>query len=505
MTPGRSSAAGEPFAAVDTAWLRMDTPTNLMMINGFFELSGPFDMERLRHNFETRLLPFPRFRQLAVEQSLFRQPRWEYDPDFDLDNHLEVTTLPRRGAERAFRTLLDDLAASPLDRGRPLWRATVVEGYRGGTAVIWNMHHAIGDGIAMMRVLLSVCDTFPNPPATRSAAKRRSSGTPSIASYLRPAARTVAGARKFTGKLMHSGIDVLRSPASILAYSDTGTAYAKALTHLTVMPPDPPTLLKGELSPVKRTTWADRIRLEDVKRVAKATDSTVNDVLISAVSGGLGRYLRLHGEDIDGAHIRAMVPVNIRSTEVSPGLGNEFGLVLPKLEVGYQDPVERLGAVKREMDAIKASPQAAVSFAILRTIGSTASDVQRLIVNFFGTKTSLVMTNVPGPTVRLYLAGMTLRRMMFWVPQSAGLGLGVSIFSYVGEVDVGVMSDERVIPDPDTVVALFLDEFAELAVASGLSAEVEDGLVPRRCRASTRDGRRCRRRAHPETRCAMHR
>jgi len=505
MTPGRGSTAGEPFATVDTAWLRMDTPTNLMMVNGFFEMTGRLDMKRLRHNFETRLLPFPRFRQLAVEQSLFRQPRWEYDPEFDLDNHIEEISLPRRGAERAFRRLLDDLATTPLDRSRPLWRATVVTGYRGGTAIIWNMHHAVGDGVAMMRVLLSVCDTFPNPPATRAAAGGRSTESPSIASYLRPAARTVAGARKFTSKLMHSGIDVLRSPASILEYADTGTAYAKALTHLTVMPPDPPTLLKGELSSRKRTTWADRIRLVDVKHVAKATDSTVNDVLISAVAGGLGRYLRLRGEDIDEVHIRAMIPVNVRSTEVSPGLGNEFGLVLPKLEVGYHDPVERLRAVKHEMDAIKASPQAAVSFAILQTIGSTASDVQRLIVNFFGTKTSLVMTNVPGPTVRLYLAGMTLRRMMFWVPQSAGLGLGVSIFSYAGEVDIGVVSDERVIPDPDTVVALFLDEFAELAVGAGLAAEVDDGLVPRRCRELTRDGRRCRRRAHPETRCSTHR
>jgi WS/DGAT/MGAT family acyltransferase len=505
MTPIPSSAAGEPFTTVDTAWLRMDTPTNLMMVNGFFDLTGRLDMERLRHNLETRLLPFPRFRQLAVEQSLFRQPRWEYDPEFDLDNHIEVISLPRRGAERAFRGLLDDLAATPLDRRKPLWRATVVTGYRGGTAIIWNMHHAVGDGIAMMRVLLSVCDTFPNPPATRAAGEARSTGSQSIASYLRPAARTIAGARKYTSRLMHSGIDVLRSPASILEYTDTGTAYAKALAHLTVMPPDPPTLLKGELGPRKRTTWADRIRLVDVKHVAKATDSTVNDVLISAVAGGLGRYLRMRGEDIDEVHIRAMVPVNVRSTEVSPGLGNEFGLVLPKLEVGYHDPVERLRAVKHEMDAIKESPQAAVSFAILQTIGSTASDVQRLIVNFFGTKTSLVMTNVPGPEVRLYLAGMTLRRMMFWVPQSAGLGLGVSIFSYAGEIDIGVMSDEQMIPDPDGVVAFFLDEFAELAVASGLSAEVDDGVVPRRCRALTRDGRRCRRRAHPEFRCSTHR
>ena len=367
------------------------------------------------------------------------------------------------------------------------------------------MHHAVGDGIAMLRVLLSVCDTFPNPPATRPHSSRRGTATPSITSYLRPAARTVAGATKFTGKLVHSGIDVLRSPASIVDYTDAGTAYARALTHLTVMPADPPTLLKGDLSPVKRTTWADRIRLDHVKQVARATDATVNDVLISAVSGGLGRYLRLRGEDIDGTHIRAMVPVNIRSTEVSPGLGNEFGLVLPKLEVGYDDPVARLDAVKSEMDAIKASPQAAVSYAILQTIGSTASDVQRLIVNFFGTKTSLVMTNVPGPTVRLYLAGMTLRRMMFWVPQSAGLGLGVSIFSYAGDVDIGVMSDALMIPDPDTVVALFLDEFAELATAVGLGGEVEAGHIPRRCRGTTRDGRRCRRRAAPGLLCSSHR
>jgi WS/DGAT/MGAT family acyltransferase len=196
-----------------------------------------------------------------------------------------------------------------------------------------------------------------------------------------------------------------------------------------------------------------------VKAVGRVSGGTVNDVLLTAVSGALGRYLHTRGEPAGGLDFRAVVPVNLRPIDEKPKLGNAFGLVFLSLPVGIADPLDRLFELKTRMDAIKGTPEAIVAFGVLGMMGVSVSQVQDIVLNIFGSKATAVMTNVPGPRQMRYFAGKPIDGIMFWVPQSGKLGLGVSIMSYNNKVLLGIATDAGLVPDPETIIAAFHDEF----------------------------------------------
>jgi diacylglycerol O-acyltransferase len=192
----------------------------------------------------------------------------------------------------------------------------------------------------------------------------------------------------------------------------------------------------------------------------------VNDVLVAAATGALRRYLDKKGDNTKGLSIRASVPVNLRPLDQAHKLGNSFGLVFLTLPIGIVDPVKRLRAIKKEMDELKRSPEALVAYGVLNLMGLAPVEVEKLGLRFFGSKATAVLTNVPGPKEPLYLAGQKLDKVMFWVPQSGRLGLGISILSYAGGVMLGVATDEGLIPDPDKIVDAFSQEFRALRTAA---------------------------------------
>jgi WS/DGAT/MGAT family acyltransferase len=257
----------------------------------------------------------------------------------------------------------------------------------------------------------------------------------------------------------------VREPGQAVRAAGLGLEAAATLARVTLMPPDPQTALKGPLGVMKRAVWSEPIPLADVKAAGARVGGTINDVLVTAAAGALRRYLAGRGEDVDGLDVRATVPVNLRPLDEAHRLGNQFGIVFLALPLGVEEPADRLAEVKRRMDELKSSLQPAVAFGVLSAVGYLPVPMQPLPIQFFGSKASLVLTNVPGPRERLYLAGEPLQRAMFWVPQSARMGLGISILSYAGEVMVGVASDAGLVPDPGTIVAGFQTELEALTAA----------------------------------------
>ena len=229
----------------------------------------------------------------------------------------------------------------------------------------------------------------------------------------------------------------------------TGAASAGAFSRLVLRLPDPPTIFKGPLGIPKRVAWSEPIAVDDVKEVGRALEGTINDVLLSAMTGGLRRYLDRKGKKAHGLNFRAAMPVNLRPLDDMADLGNQFGLVFLSLPVGIDDPVERLDELRRRSVALKRSAEPVVVYGILKLLGIVPLAVQRLVVKIFAAKTTAVMTNVPGPREELYLAGKPIGEIFFWVPQSGRVGLGISIFSYAGHVRLGVASDAGLIPDPE--------------------------------------------------------
>jgi len=433
-----------PMSSVDAAWLGMEDPTNLMMVTGLLMLDGKVDPKRLRTLLDKRLAPFGRFHQRVVRpRTRGGLPHWQDDTKFAIDNHVSHVALPAPGGDKALTALVSEQMSTPLDFSKPLWHVHLIDGYETGSVVLARIHHSIADGLALVRVMLSLTD-----PTPHASPRRRATASSNHTGPLDWISGAASGATK-----------LLQDPGRV-------AEGAYRLGRLVLLPPDPPTAFKGELGRRKVAAWSKPVPLEDFRAIGKAYGATVNDVLVATATGALRRYLERRGEETKGVSIRASVPVNLRPVDEAHALGNSFGLVFLTLPVGTVDPVRRLRSIKKEMDELKRSPEALVAFGVLNVMGFAPVEVERLGLRFFGSKATAVLTNVPGPRESLYLAGRKVDSVMFWVPQSGRLGLGISILSYAGGVMLGVATDEGLVSDPEKIVDGFEREFKSLKKAA---------------------------------------
>jgi WS/DGAT/MGAT family acyltransferase len=251
-------------------------------------------------------------------------------------------------------------------------------------------------------------------------------------------------------------------------------------------------VLKGRLGVSKRAAWSEIYPIAKIKAAASRHGATINDILITAVAGALRDYLEERGEPVDELEIRAAVPVNLRPIERGLELGNSFGLVFVPLPISISGPFERLAELKLRMDRVKASSEAIVSFGVLNAIGVVPRQLHPPAIEFFGSKASVVMTNVPGPREPLYLAGRRIANCMFWVPMSGHLGLGISILSYAGGVMVGVAGDAGLVPDPGRIVIAFDRELKGLMMPASPRSGGKVGERKRPLSGSDRPRKRAR-------------
>ncbi len=454
---------GRPMSNVDAAWLHMEDPTNLMLIAGVMSFYEKLDYAALKELIEDRLLPFERFRQRVVVSTVPGVgPRWVADKNFNLHSHLQRVALPDPGGQNELQEMVSNLMSTPLDMTKPLWQFQYIENYRGGSAVVARIHHCIADGIALVRVLLGMTDDSPKgaPHARRTRRRRRPLG----GGYWLPEVvnDAVYSVGRITGRVIDKTVDTLTDPAKAVHLINEGSKGAGVLARLATMPADPDSLFKGNLCTRKLCAWSSIMQLDQVKTFSKANGATINDVLLTGVTGALRRYMMGRRVDVDGADIRAVVPVNLRPESDIVKLGNRFGLVFLALPIGIADRRERLETLKSRMDAIKKSSEPMVIYGLLNAVGITGPKIESLALKLFGSKATAVMTNVPGPREEIYLAGKAMRSMMFWVPQSAKLGLGVSILSYAGQVRLGVATDSGLVPDPESIIEAFQEEMAAM-------------------------------------------
>ncbi|MCP5095822.1 MAG: wax ester/triacylglycerol synthase family O-acyltransferase [Chloroflexi bacterium] len=456
----------EPLTNVDAAWLGMEDPTNLMMVSGITTFDAPIDYEKLKIVIENRFLPFRRFRQCVIQPRMPLAPSyWEDDPNFDINSHLHRVALPAPGNKAMLQEMASDLMSTPLDFSKPLWHMHLIENYGDGCALMSRLHHCIADGMALMMVLLSMTDFTPDAPPFKAkpqvVEERESRGGP-LTALFKQASSTAKSFRKLTRNIISEGVETITNPTHAIELALKGSDTALATSRLILRTPDPQTIFKGELGVAKRAAWSDPLRLKDVKRIRKVTGGTVNDVLVSAMTGGLRRYMLHRGQEVEGVNFRAAVPVNLRTQDEMSELGNKFGIVYLSLPIGIHDPLERLVEVNKRMTALKGSQEAPASFAILNAIGMSPRDAQDEMVKMFAAKATAVMTNVPGPPMPLYMAGSKMNGLMFWVPQSGRVSLGISILSYANKVFLGVATDAGLVPDPDVIIEGFYKEYDAL-------------------------------------------
>jgi WS/DGAT/MGAT family acyltransferase len=454
------------MSAVDTAWLRMDRPTNLMMIVGVMVFKQRMDFKRLRNTVEARLVGrYRRFRQCAVEE--VAGAWWQDDPDFDIDAHLRRRALPAGAGNKELQKLAGELAVQPLNPGKPLWRFDLIEDYEGGSAMVVRIHHSIADGIALVGVILSLTDLSPHAPAQKQITPEpeEADAVELPVGLLETLVETLASALDAGADLGSKAYDLASNRDRLSTYGRHGIGLLTELAKLLAMPPDSPTSLKGKTSTVKHVAWSDPIPLGEVKALGKALGCSVNDILLSAVAGALRAYFQQKGETVHEVEVRAMIPVNLRSARDEGTLGNRFGLGTLSLPLHEANPFARLFMVRQRMNELKSSYQPPLTLGILAAVGVAPKIVQQQFLDILAAKASTVMTNVPGPKQPLYLAGSCLEQCMFWVPQSGDIGIGVSILSYNDNVQFSLITDHHFVPDPETITPLFAAEFDKMMLA----------------------------------------
>jgi WS/DGAT/MGAT family acyltransferase len=295
---------------------------------------------------------------------------------------------------------------------------------------------------------------------------RKASDDP-LAELLRPISGVMKMVRKVGAALIEKGAAIWNDPVKAVALAEQGSALTAELAKLALMPQDSPTRFKGKPGVAKQVAWAEPLPLDDIKTIAKALGASVNDVLLSCVAGALGEYLARKGDATDGVMIRALVPVNLRRSRRPIGWatssGSSFSTFRSASESGGT-PVRRA----RQHAALKGVFSPSLRWACWRRWARTEG-LQEELLHALARNGTTVMTNVPGPPQLLYFAGAAIDRFLFWVPQSGEIGMGVSILSYAGQVQFGLIADRGLCPDPDLVIAQFGPEFEKLVLATLLS------------------------------------
>ena len=480
VTPSVSAAQAERpmvverMSKVDTAWLRMDSETNLMMILGVWVVKPSISYEAVCQRIEERLLQYPRFGQRVEPDAM--GANWVTVQNFDIRRHVVIEKLPagsKRREQQALQARLAELAVQPLDMAHPLWQFHLVENYQGGSALMVRIHHCIADGIALIAVTQSLIDGGTEPPKRRrNRATHERAGDWIADTLIRPLTDVAVKALDAAGQGAVNAMAMLIEPKKGVDKGLAGSADLAKLAYqlvrdaaaLALMPDDSPTRLKGTPGNAKRVAWCQPIPLDEVKAVGRALNCSVNDVLLSCVAGAIGQYLRSFGDNTLGTEIRAMVPVNLRPIEDAYKLGNRFGLAPVILPIGMENPIERVYETRLRMGQMKGSLQPLLAFGLLAVAGLLIKPAQDAMLSLFSRKTTAVMTNVPGPSQKVRFCGSTLEQNLFWVPQSGTVGLGVSILSYGGGVQFGVITDSALCPDPQKIIDNFEPEFAKLTL-----------------------------------------
>jgi diacylglycerol O-acyltransferase len=458
-----------PIGAVDTMWLNMDRPNNLMVIDSIMWFDGPVAWDRLTPVIQHRLVDrYPVFRQRPVASSSpVGMPHWRDDPDFSLTRHLHRVVLPSPGGDVELQRYIETQLHMPFDRKHPLWEFHLIDGYRGGSAVYTRFHHALADGIALSQVLLSLTDDSADAPledlgpevAHPAPAERGSRVLGAASRVTGTATSALRGALHLFSELPHHA-DPARLIDALSLTQQTGHIVNKLL-----LGSNPATPLGGTPGVAKRVVWSQARQLSEVKRLGRMAGATVNDVLVAAVSAAVSAYLVDHGGD--AVDLTTMVPMNLRppGQALPKELGNHFALVLLKLPTGPWAPLQRLSETKRRMDSIKESPEAVLTFGLINAIGHTSPEIERFLVDFFSAKAFGVTTNVAGPPTQRFVAGAPIVGLLGWVPGSGRQTVGVSILTYNLTVRVGFKVDALVVPDPEKLVGAFdeaIDDFLRL-------------------------------------------
>jgi diacylglycerol O-acyltransferase / wax synthase len=449
----------ETMSGIDSLMLALDHPGPSPVISGSFAFDSTLDFKRIEQVVKDRLLCHDRFTMRPTGKTGFAT--WETDKDMDLGYHLCRMQISYSGCKTRLRALFSELAAAPLDPLRPLWKIHYIEDVKEKKSfVFFRLHHCMGDGISLVRLLASITDD------NAGTIDHRIDNTPP---FPRPAGsgRRCRKACDFAAKKIKT---IVEDPAHAakcakkvrIALSETAMTVARVL----MLPPDRKHFFEKNPGTERLLAWSAPLPLDDIKKACVRFNATVNDIVVALTTAGLRRYLLQYGDLDDKPSIRMAVPVNIRlpepESEGDVRLNNEFGFLLAHLPIYIKDPARRIHRVHGILEKLKQSSEAFSAWAGMNALGSAPAEVARKTALLFAKKITGIISNVPGPGKSLYFSGGRIINIMFWLPLIKGMGIGISAISYDNAISLGIVVDSRMVPDPEVIIGHIEEEFAVL-------------------------------------------
>jgi diacylglycerol O-acyltransferase / wax synthase len=462
------------LTGLDSSFLHLEDSTAHMHVASVMIFEGPPPpYDELLEAIERRLGLVPRYRQRLAFVPLGQgRPRWVDDPHLNLRYHVRSTALPAPGSEQQLKELAGRVFAQQLDRDKPLWEIWLVEGLEGDRfGVLSKTHHALVDGISGVDIMSVLFDTSPDPVApTDTGDSWLPRPLPSPAQLLGEA---IVERATIPGELARSVRAVFRGPRRV-AEGLRDAAVGVGAMAWAGLNPAPASPYNRSIGPHRRFTWV-RANLTDIKAIKNELGGTVNDVVLSTIAGALGKHMRRRGQNTDGVELKAMVPVSVRADVERGALGNRVAAMMAPLPVWCQEPVARLDIVREELKGLKSGGQAVGAQVLTQLSGFAPSTVMgqasRLMSRqrFF----NVVVTNVPGPQIPLYLAGRQLEDPFPMVPLAKNQALGVALLSYAGRINFGLVGDYDLMWDLDEFADDVRESLAELAAEAGVELTAE--------------------------------
>ena len=454
------------MSPLDASFLHVEDDVSHMHIASVALFEGqPPAYDEIVEMVHSKLHEVPRYRQKVrfVPLELGR-PVWVDDPHFNLRYHIRHTALPSPGSREQLCNLVGRIMSQQLDRAKPLWELWIAEGLEdGGWAILSKTHHCMVDGVSGTDLLTVVMDRT-RKPRRKKPEKWEPEAEPSD---LRLVADSLRVRLVSPYEMVRSVRSAFRGPRRIA--QRMGEVARGLGTFGSMIRSGPPSELNGPIGPHRRWNWA-QTSLDEIRQIRKAHGGTVNDVVLAAITRGFRDLLRSRGEAIVGRRVRTLVPVSVRRADEKGTLNNRVSAVFPELPVGIDDPLERLGSIREQMDGLKERKQAVAAEALTQMSGFAPPMLLSLGARIFSRlpqrRVQTVTTNVPGPQEPLYAAGRRMTQAMPYVPLTGYVRLGVAIFSYVGQVNFGVTGDYETAPDVDLLCGGIEDGISELLAIS---------------------------------------
>jgi diacylglycerol O-acyltransferase len=470
--------SSDRLTGLDASFLHLEDGASHMHVAGVMIFEGsPPPYDELLEAIERRLGLVPRYRQRLAFVPLGQgRPKWVDDPHLNLRYHVRSTALPAPGSEEQLKALAGRVFAQQLDRDKPLWEIWLVEGLEGDRfAMLSKTHHALVDGVSGVDIMSVLFDTTPEPAAPTDTGERwLPRPLPSPAQLFGEALMERA---TIPGELVRSVRAVFRGPRMVLEGLRDAAVGVGAMAWAGLNPA-PSTPYNKSIGPHRRYTWV-RANLADLKAIKNELGGTVNDVVLATVAGALGKHLRRRGQNTDGLELKAMVPVSVRADVERGALGNRVAAMMAPLPVWCQEPVARLDIVREELKGLKSGGQAVGAQVLTELSGFAPATVMgqasRLMSRqrFF----NVVITNVPGPQLPLFLAGRRMIDPFPMVPLAKNQGLGIALLSYAGRINFGLVGDYDVMWDLDDFANDVRESLAELAEEAGVELTVDANPV----------------------------